>query len=96
MCVDGDPHLFEVPALESASGSYQMERAMRLIEEYDLKLDVIGLCFETTSSNTGIHRGALTRITNEIGHYLLLLACRHHVTELRMVHFWKEIAQDKT
>ena len=27
---------------------------------------------------------------------MLLLACRHHVTELRMVHFWSEITGEKT
>ena len=73
-----------------------MEGVIKLVEEYDMKLNMMGLCFDTTSSNTGMTKGSLVRITEDVGHYLLLLACRHHVTELRMVHFWKSITNDTT
>ena len=60
---------------------------MKILEEYDLISKVCGVCFDTTSSNTGSKKGLLIRIAREVDKYLLLLACRHHIIELRMVHF---------
>ena len=48
---DGDSHLLGVPALKSSSGADQMQGVMKLIEEYDLKLNITGLCLITLSSN---------------------------------------------
>ena len=41
-----------------------------------------GLCFDITSSNTGIHQGAITVIQQAFDKRLLFLACRHHVLEV--------------
>lgn len=41
-----------------------------------------GLCFDTTSSNTGIHNGAITVIQKAFDKRLLFLACRHHILEI--------------
>ena len=41
-----------------------------------------GLCFDTTSSNTGIHTGAITVIQSMLDKHLLFLACRHHNLEI--------------
>ena len=41
-----------------------------------------GLCFDTTSSNTGIHTFAITVIQRAFQKRLLFLPCRHHILEL--------------
>lgn len=41
-----------------------------------------GLCFDTTSANTGVHNGAITTIQKAFDKRLLFLACRHHMHEI--------------
>ena len=55
-----------------------------------------GICFDTTLSNTGRNKGLVSRVSKELDKYLLQIACRHHVTELRMLHLWKLLTNDKT
>ena len=43
---------------------------------------VIGMCFDTTASNTGRLSGACTLLESAIGRNLLWLACRHHMFEV--------------
>ena len=69
---------------------------MKILEEYDLISKVCGLCFDTTSSNTGSNKGSVIKIAREVDKYLLLLACRHHITELRMVHFYEAVTKEKS
>lgn len=44
----------------------------------------IGICFDTTASNTGVHNGAAALLENHLNKALLWFACRHHVAELHM------------
>jgi len=41
-----------------------------------------GLCFDTTSANTGVHNGAITIIQQAFDKRLLYFACRHHIHEV--------------
>jgi len=41
-----------------------------------------GLCFDTTSVNTGVHSAAITVIQQAFEKHLLFLACRHHILEI--------------
>jgi len=41
-----------------------------------------GLCFDTTSANTGVQNGAITVIQKTFDKRLLFLACRHHMFEI--------------
>jgi len=41
-----------------------------------------GLCFDTTSTNTGIHNGAIMVIQKAFDKRLLFLACSHHILEI--------------
>ena len=74
--------------MESASGVQMMEATLELLEVWKLTDKVIGLVFDTTSSNTGVHRGAAILLEQKISEArpgvsrLLLLGCRHHVDEL--------------
>ncbi|XP_065679431.1 uncharacterized protein LOC136093970 [Hydra vulgaris] len=87
--IEGETQLLGVPPLTSSSGEDQYTSVMNVLKEYKLESKVGGLCFDTTASNTGIKKGSVVKISNNLNKYLLKLACRHHITELRMVHFWK-------
>lgn len=43
---------------------------------------IIGMSFDTTSSNTGKNAGACVLLQKKLGRLLLELACRHHIYEL--------------
>jgi len=40
------------------------------------------ICFDTTSSNPGVHTGAITVIWQVHHKHVLFLACRHHILEI--------------
>ena len=60
---------------------------MTLLEEFQLSDHLIGIVFDTTSSNTGLTKGAVTRVAQALDMFLLQLACRHHANELRIENF---------
>ena len=94
--IDGEVFLLGVPVLSSSSGEDQYKGVMNLLKEYGIKGNVGGLCFDTTSSNTGANKGSLFRIAKDLEVYPLFLACRHHVSELKIVHFHNAVTQKKT
>ena len=94
--IDGEVFLLGVPVLSSSSGDDQNKGVMNLLEEYEIKGNIGGLCFDTTSSNTGANKGSLFRIARDLEVYPLFLACRHHVSELKIVHFHNAVTQKKT
>ena len=51
-------------------------------KEWDLVDNIIGMCFDTTASNTGLKEGACIHIMKHVKRNLLHFACRHHVLEL--------------
>ena len=57
---------------------------------------IIGLVFDTTSSNTGLAKGSVTKIAKGLDKFLLLLACRHHIMELRIGKFFNTVTGEAT
>ena len=74
--------------MESATGLQMMEATLELLELWKLTDRVVGLVFDTTSSNTGVHRGAAILLEQKLTEArpgvsrILHLGCRHHVDEL--------------
>ena len=44
---------------------------------------------------TGSNKGSHIKTARVVDKYLLLLACRHHITELRMVQFYEAVIKEK-
>lgn len=42
----------------------------------------MALVFDTTASNSGVHKGAANLMEESLGRKLFYLACRHHILEL--------------
>ena len=78
----GVPQLLKVSKVSGGSGENQSSAVVQCLEEWNLQSRVVGMCFDTTSSNTGVHNGACILIEQKLEKELLHLACRHHIMEL--------------
>jgi len=78
----GKNKLLGVPKATSGTGESQANVVHACLLEWGLEDKVVGMCFDNTPSNTGIHAGACTLLEQKLGRSLLRLACRHHTFEL--------------
>ena len=68
-----------------------------MIEKWHLPLEqIIGLCYDTTASNSGKEKGSVKLVEAIVKHACLWLACRHHVGELHIKHVNIRIRGDTT
>ena len=51
-----------------------------------MKDHIMAIGFDTTSSNTGIHAGAVTLVEQYIGQACMWSACQRHIHELHVKH----------
>jgi len=51
-----------VPEIIKGIGKEQSEACLTVLDEWELKAQVCGLCFDTTSSNTRLNLGACSLI----------------------------------
>ncbi len=75
-----------IPVIPDSTGVAQHRAVVDLLEDWGILNNVIGLCFDTTASNTGRLKGSAAIIKSTVDHSVLWLACRHHVYELDMKH----------
>ena len=75
--------LLGMPRLAEGTGALMGQKVIEFVREWPgVEEHLAGLCFDTTSSNTGIHTGAITVIQQSFNRRLLFLACRHHMLEI--------------
>lgn len=74
--------LLGVPELESGTGLNIATAVVDHLKSWELVDRIVGMCFDTTTSNSGRINGACTLIQQQLGKELLDLACRHHILEL--------------
>ena len=72
--------LLKVSKTSGGSGENQLSVVVQALKERNLPNHVVGMCFDTTSSNTGINVGAL--IEQKLEKDLLHFTCHHHIMEL--------------
>jgi hypothetical protein len=71
-----------VPELISCKSECRAAPVSRCIDEWKNKENVIGMCFDTTVSNTGRLAGAAHLIEERLSKELLWLPCRDHILEI--------------
>jgi len=72
-----------IPKLPISTGEIMGNAVVQTLQDWDGVPDwLAGLCFDTTSSNTGIHTCAITVIQRAFEKRLLFLACHHHILEI--------------
>lgn len=79
---DGNNKLLGVPKLSSGIGKKTADAVIHEIKRWNILDEIEGMCFDTTSVNTGKFNGACTLIEKYIGRDMLWLACCHHVLEI--------------
>ena len=79
---DASFKLLGAPVLESGTGKSTSGAVLSTLNSWKCTAGVIGMCFDTTSSNTGWRAGAATLLEKSIGRNLLWLSCRHHICEI--------------
>lgn len=70
------------PSITDKKGQTQAMAVLDALRSWGIEDKVVGMCFDTTSSNTGLNIGACVNIQNEIRMNILYLPCRHHIMEL--------------
>jgi len=78
----GVEKLLAVPKIERGTGEEQATACLKTLADWKIQDNIQGLVFDTTSSNTGIRRGACVLIQEALGHELVMIGCRHHVMEV--------------
>ena len=74
--------LLAVPKLASGTGAAEANAVFEAVNRWKIANSIVGLSFDTTSSNTGHKSGACVILEQLLGRDLLHLACRHHILEL--------------
>ena len=75
--------LLEIRKLPTSTGEMMAKAVVQALQQWEGVMQLlVGLCFDSTSSNTGIHTGAITAIHSMFDKHLLFLACHHHILEI--------------
>ena len=77
------PIFIGAPQIESGTGEAMKDKLIEYLAEYSIE-KCIGMCFDTTASNTRVNKGAAALLEHHLHKALLWFACRHHVAELHM------------
>ena len=89
--IEGETYLLGIPAISSSAGEHQLIALTNIFEEFGIMEKIAGVVVDTTGSNTGPIKGSVSRLEKEKGEALLLLACRRHVNERHIFHFWENV-----
>ena len=83
--------LLSAKIIADGTGQSQADEVVSTLTEWNLTDNVVGMCFDTTSSNTGWLSGAAVRIENQLQKPLLWLPCRKHIAELILKAAWESV-----
>ncbi|KZR97635.1 Cc8K15.2-like protein, partial [Daphnia magna] len=78
--------LLGIPVIKDSTGMSQHNAVIKLLDEWEVTDNVVGMVFDTTASNTGRWKGCATSIEFTLDRAVLWLACRHHMYELHVKH----------
>ena len=65
-----------------------------MLDTWGIAEKIIACGFDTTSSNTGVHKGCCTVLQQLLGRQILWVACRHHILELVLKAAFTELFGD--
>ncbi|KAK0053559.1 hypothetical protein Bpfe_017019 [Biomphalaria pfeifferi] len=88
---NGQEKLLGIPKMDRGTGEAQVNACIEVIEKWNLRSQIKGLVFDTTASNTGLHKGACVGIEEALGTEMVWIACRHHVMEVVLSNVFKSL-----
>ena len=71
-----------------------MPQVKTMLDTWGIAEKIIACGFDTTSSNTGVHKGCCTVLQQLLGRQILWVACRHHILELVLKAAFTELFGD--
>ncbi len=80
----------------NGKGSVQADAVFNLLEEWNIEENIIGVCTDTTASNTGRLSGAIVKLQEKLSRPLLWLMCRRHSYERHICHGFNAITGQKS
>ena len=78
----GINQLLSVSKIASGTGENLATAIYNAIQDWNISENIKSLCFDTTSSYTGLKKGACTLIEQKLECPLLYLACCHHILDI--------------
>lgn len=88
--------LLEIPKIINGSGATVAKAVHGALEKWNLTRKVQALCFDTTSSNTGLRSGSAFILEGTIKRPILFFACRHHISKLLLKKAFELIMEPDT
>ena len=76
--------LLAVPETPNGTGLAEANIVIDLLTSWNICKEVVGIVFDTTSSNTGAESGACKFVEEWCKTPIMWLACRHHIAELHI------------
>lgn len=90
---NGESKVLGIPKLISGEGKDECAAVFHALQEWNVSKNIRGMCFDTTSSNTGTIKGACALLQQKLGRLLLHFACRHHMLEIIVGDAFKETVE---
>lgn len=78
----GETQLLGVPKLPAGTGLAQANAVYDCVVDWGLVKRIVGACFDTPNTNTGLTAGTCLFLEQKLQTELLHFACRHHVYEV--------------
>lgn len=78
---NGGEQILGVALLDNGTGLAQANAVYELLCKWNLADEIVGMCSDTTASNTGRYNGACTLLQKKMPRPLHYFACRHHMLE---------------
>ena len=91
-----EDHLLGVVQCPSSKGVDQAEQVHNLLEYYGCTEQIIGICCDTTASNTGGVNGAVQILKDILKLPILWIMCRRHIYEVHVSHYMAALTGEKT
>ncbi|XP_065684974.1 uncharacterized protein LOC105847100 [Hydra vulgaris] len=86
-----ETHLLGILPISSGTGENKKNAIRDILNSFNLTGNIQAVTFDTRI-NTGNKNGAVSSLVNEVfQRQVLSIASRHHVNELHITHFWKNI-----
>ncbi|XP_043476309.1 uncharacterized protein LOC122507578 [Leptopilina heterotoma] len=79
---NGTSKFLGAPKIESGTGENIAQAVYNTLVEWEISGNVVAASFDTTSSNTGLERGACIILDDFLDRKPLRFACRHHICEI--------------
>lgn len=92
----GSTKILGISDLSRGTAEEQFLAIEKTIEQWKVTSFIKGICFDTTSVNTGKRSGTCEKLREKFNGKILTLACRHHVLELVLSRTYTVAMNDKS